>query len=72
VAHKIPQVEQPLLPAHGDFLKIGQLIGNLDAVGVEEAKLGGALGVSSGDDEVEIGWHHGCPGAPWRSAAERG
>ena len=61
MAQVVPQVEQPLLARHRDGLEIRLPVGELHAMLIEQAEFRRAARVVGGDDEVEIGWHSGCP-----------
>ena len=57
VAQVVPQVEQALLVGDGDGLEIRLPVGELRAMGVEQAEFSGVSRVIGGDDEVEVGRH---------------
>ena len=62
VPQVIPQVEQSLQVADGDGLEIRLPVGELRAVGVEQAELGGAIRGIRSDDEIKVRGHNNpCP-----------
>jgi hypothetical protein len=57
----VPQVEQPLLARNGDGLEIRLPVDELHAMLIEQAECRRTARVVNGDDEIEVGWHSGCP-----------
>ena len=66
-AQVVPQVEEALKVAGRDGLKVRLAVSNLRPVAVEQAELGAAVRVVSGDDEAEMSRHGDC----WDSSTTR-
>ncbi len=60
VAQKIAQVEEPLLVADGDMIKVSLLEGELDAAAVQQAEVCSKVRVIGGDDEIKMDRHGDC------------
>ena len=56
-AQIVPQIEEALEVAGGDGLEVRLAVGDLRAVAIEQAELGGAFQVIGSDDQVEVGRH---------------